>query len=142
MHVRELAEGETALAYGVMSQLRPAWTSAEGFVRVIDDIQRPQGYRLVASFDEDDRLVSVLGFRSGHSLAWGRYCYVDGLVTAEGARGRGHAGALLEWLAAEAARMGCGQIHLDSGTRRHAAHRLVSLREGFVISSFHFAKEC
>ncbi|MDQ3610815.1 MAG: GNAT family N-acetyltransferase [Actinomycetota bacterium] len=122
-----------------MRELRPAQTSVEAFVRALDEIQRPQGYRLVASFDDDRRLVSVLGFRSGHSLAWGHYCYVDDLVTAESARGRGHARALLEWLGAEAGRMGCDQIHLDSGTRRHAAHRLY-MGEGFVISSFHFAR--
>jgi GNAT superfamily N-acetyltransferase len=57
------------------------------------------------------------------------------------ARGQGHAGALLEWLDAEGRRLGCDQLHLDSGTapERFAAHRLYH-RHGLAIHSHHFAR--
>src|SRR5437667_303988 len=70
--------------------------------------------------------VAVAGFRSGRSFAWGRYLYVDDLSTVPAARRQGHAGALLDWLLGEARRLGCEQLHLDSGTGRERfdAHRL------------------
>ena len=54
---------------------------------------------------------------------------------------RVHARLLIEWLAEEAQRLGCDQLHLDSGlgADRIDAHRLY-LNTGLAISSFHFAK--
>jgi hypothetical protein len=40
----------------------------------------------------------------------------------------------------EAHRFGCAQVHLDSATHRHDAHRLY-LRSGYRITAFHFAAE-
>jgi GNAT superfamily N-acetyltransferase len=56
-------------------------------------------------------------------------------------REQGHASALLDWLLAEARRLGCGQLHLDSGTtpERFEAHRLYH-KNGFAIYSHHFAR--
>jgi GNAT superfamily N-acetyltransferase len=57
------------------------------------------------------------------------------------ARGRGHGEALLRWIFDEAQRLGCDEVHLDSGTvpDRWAAHRLYH-RVGMNISSHHFAR--
>jgi GNAT superfamily N-acetyltransferase len=57
------------------------------------------------------------------------------------ARGRGHGRALLEWLADEAVRCGCDQLHLDSGVgpEREDAHRLY-FNAGLRITGYHFAK--
>jgi GNAT superfamily N-acetyltransferase len=54
---------------------------------------------------------------------------------------RGHARALLEWLIEEGKRLGCDQLHLDSGVGidRAAAYRLY-LNAGLVISAHHFAR--
>jgi hypothetical protein len=48
---------------------------------------------------------------------------------------------LLDWLLEEAARLGCDQLHLDSGVGldRAGAHRLY-LNAGMVIASHHFAR--
>jgi len=106
----------------------------------INSLQRPEGYRLVAAFEEGSPdAVAVAGFRTGHNLAWGHYLYVDDLVTVASARKRGHAAALLRWLLDEAERLGCDQLHLDSGTHRHDAHRFY-LKEPLDITSFHFAR--
>jgi GNAT superfamily N-acetyltransferase len=83
----------------------------------------------------------VAGFRAGHSLAWGRHLYVDDLSTLPAARRRGHGRALLDWLVEEGRRLGCDQLHLDSGVGldRADAHRLY-LNAGLVIASHHFAR--
>ena len=137
--VRELAPEETHLAFQAMRELRPHLASAEDFVTRVNGGQRPEGYRLVASFAGGD-VVSAGGFRRLHTLAWGDLIYIDDLVTRESHRGQGHAHRLLAWIEAEARRLGCAEVHLDSAPHRHAAHRLY-LNERFRISSFHFSRE-
>ena len=138
--MREIAEGETRLAFEAMRELRPQLKSEEDFVRRVDDVQRPEGYRLVGSFEDgEDDAAGVAGFRLGHSLAWGHFVYVDDLVTREAFRSRGHAAALMDWVLDEARRLGCDQLHLDSGSQRHDAHRFY-LAHGLLIPGFHFAR--
>jgi len=125
-----------------MRELRPHFADEEAFVRRVDDVQRAEGYRLIGAFEEEeDDAVAVAGFRVGHLLAWGRFLYVDDLSTLPSARRRGHGRALLEWLAEEARRLGCEQLHLDSGVgpERFDAHRLY-LNVGLAITSHHFAR--
>ena len=136
---RELNPDETHLAFGPMRELRPHLASIEEFVERVNGAQRPEGYRLVASFAGPEA-VAVAGFRRLHTLAWGDLLYIDDLVTQEAHRGQGHAHRLLDWVRAEAARLGCGQVHLDSAPHRHPAHRLY-MNDGYHISSFHFSRE-
>jgi GNAT superfamily N-acetyltransferase len=140
--IREIGQGETHLAFPAMQALRTAWTDEGEFVRHVDEQQRPEGYRLAGAFvDGRDPAAAVAGFRTGHMLAWGHYIYVDDLSTAADARRAGHGRALLDWLLAEAGRLGCDQVHLDSavGLERSDAHRLY-LNAGYVISAHHFAR--
>lgn len=136
---RELSPEETRLAFAPLRNLRPHVASVDEFVERANHAQRPEGYRLVASFDGAEA-VSAAGFRRLHTLAWGDILYIDDLVTIEAHRGRGHAHRLLGWVHTEARRLGCAAVHLDSAPHRHAAHRLY-LKEGYVISSFHFSRE-
>ncbi|WP_086055417.1 GNAT family N-acetyltransferase [Protofrankia coriariae] len=65
--------------------------------------------------------------------------YVDDLSTLEDARRRGYGRRLLEWLFAEARRLGCDQVQLDSGVgpTRTDAHRLY-MNAGMAIAAHHF----
>jgi GNAT superfamily N-acetyltransferase len=140
--IRELPPGETRLAHEAMCALRPAYEREEEFVARVDEAQRPEGYRLVGAFvDGREQAVAAAGFRAAHSLAWGHHLYVDDLSTLGDARRQGHAGALLEWLVEEGRRLGCEQLHLDSGTgpARFDAHRLY-LNHGLAIHAHHFAR--
>jgi GNAT superfamily N-acetyltransferase len=141
--IRELGPEETGLAYEAMLELRPRIGSEADFVARVNDLQRPEGYRLVASFaDGDAQAVAAAGFRTEHFLAWGHALYVDDLSSRSGFRRQGHSGALMDWLLAEARRLGCGQLHLDSGVGpdREEAHRLY-LNKRLRISSHHFQIE-
>ena len=135
----ELGPDETHLAFAAMRVLRPHIESVDEFVARVNDAQRLEGYRLIASLAEGD-VVSAGGFRRLNTLAWGDVLYIDDLVTLESHRGQGHAHRLLDWVLAEARRLGCGQVHLDSAPHRHAAHRLY-LGECYHISSFHFSRD-
>jgi len=138
--IRELHADETHLARAAMAELRPVAQDIERFVAQVDEVQRPQGYRLLAAFEpEDTDAVSVVGFRRSSCPAWGDVLYIDDLSTRPGFRRRGHARALLDAVASEAAALGCDGVHLDSGHHRHDAHRLY-LAAGFQISAHHFAR--
>lgn len=125
-----------------MKMLRTDLGDEGSFVRQVDEVQRSEGYRLVGAFEKgESEAVAVAGFRTGHSLAWGHYLYVDDLSTLPEARRRGHGRSLLDWLFEEGERLGCGQLHLDSGVGldRADAHRLY-MNAGMVIASYHFAR--
>jgi GNAT superfamily N-acetyltransferase len=119
----------------VMAELRPHLSEA-AFVAQVRRQQRG-GFRLVF-LEADGAVQSVAGYRVSENLAWGRFLYVDDLVTRETARSRGHGGSLFAWLVAEARAHRCDQLHLDSGVQRFGAHRFY-LGQGMDITSHHFA---
>jgi GNAT superfamily N-acetyltransferase len=123
-----------------MRELRPHWDEPDAFVRQVDELQRPEGYRLVGAH-EGDRVVAVAGFRVVNNLPWGRALYVDDLSTHPDARRRGHGAALVAWCEQEARRLDCDELHLDSavGPEREDAHRLY-FNSGMRITAYHFVK--
>jgi GNAT superfamily N-acetyltransferase len=140
--IRELLAGETHLVYDAMRALRSAYDSEQRFVEYVDDVLRPRGYRLLGTFvPGEQRAVAAAGFRTSSNLAWGHHLYIDDLSTTPQARRQGHAGALLDWLIEEGRRLGCGQLHLDSGVGpgRFDAHRIY-YNHGLAIYSHHFAR--
>jgi GNAT superfamily N-acetyltransferase len=139
--VRELEAGESHRAAAALLELRPELGSEDALLERIE-AQRPAGYRLAGSFEPGEPdAAAVAGFRIAESLAWGRFLYVDDLVTRAALRGRGHADAVMAWIEEEGRRRGCGQLHLDSGVGpdRADAHRFY-FRHGLVIASYHFAR--
>ena len=125
-----------------MKALRTHLADEADFVRRVDEVQRPAGYRLVGAFDrEEPAAAAVAGFRVGDNLAWGHFLYVDDLATRPEFRRRGLGTALLVWLAREAATLECDQLHLDSGVGldRADAHRLY-MTAGLTITAHHFAR--
>ena len=141
IEIREIFQDQTRTGVEAMLALRPRWT-ADALVEAIDVRQRPCGYRLVGVFTRDiDSAVAVAGFRTAHNLAWRHFLYVDDLSTLPTHRGQGHADRLMTWLFEEARRLGCDELHLDSGVGpdRAAAHRLY-MRHHLRIASHHFQR--
>jgi GNAT superfamily N-acetyltransferase len=134
--IREaLDDGDVRRCHAVMRQLRPHVDQDALVERV--RLQRSEGYRLVF-VERDGAIVAVAGFRIAHNLAWGRFLYVDDLVTDGARRSAGHGADLLDWLVSEARLRHCDEVHLDSGVQRFGAHRFY-LRHGMDITSHHFA---
>ncbi len=119
----------------VMVQLRPHLLPPEFVIRATRQMR--DGYR-VAALREDNRVLAVAGFRILENLAWGRFLYVDDLVTDEEARSEGYGSQLMDWLKDHARQNGCSQLHLDSGAQRYDAHRFY-FRERLIIGGYHFA---
>ena len=128
-------DSEIAACYSVMRELRPHIVEEQFLVRVRE--QEKAGYRLVC-IQESGRPVAVAGFRIGENLAWGRFLYVDDLVTLPECRSKGYGAELISWLMEQAGEEGCEQMHLDSGIQREEAHRFYE-HAGMAKTSFHFS---
>lgn len=126
---------EIQTCFSVMVQLRPHLSEQEFIDRV--NLQMESGYRLTYLKD-NDLVVAVAGYRISHCLAWGRFLYVDDLITDETKRSKGYGKQLLDWLREHARQQGCAQLHLDSGIQRLDAHRFYE-REGMTNMSHHYS---
>lgn len=105
----------------------------------ITQVQRQQqqfNYQLVY-LQVDRTIQAVAGFRISESLAWGKFLYVDDLVSKSDDRSKGYGGELFNWLIDYARTENCQQLTLDSGVQRFAAHRFY-LRQRMEITSHHF----
>lgn len=129
-------DAEIAACYPVMLALRPH--IAEKHFLSLFQRQENTGYQL-AFVQEAAGVVAVAGFRVSENLAWGRFLYVDDLVTHPAHRSKGHGSNLLSWLKAYAVKAGCLQLHLDSGIQRKEAHRFYE-REGMTVAGLHFVE--
>ncbi len=129
-----VTDKEKQACYPVMHELRPQ-VESEQFLQRIKD-QEHNGYQLVYGYTIDG-IVAVAGFRLGENLAFGRYIYVDDLVTNAIFRSKRYGSKLLAWIKKYGAKEGCSQIHLDSGIQKVDAHRFYE-REGLLKGGFHF----
>jgi GNAT superfamily N-acetyltransferase len=127
--------GEIERCYSTMAELRPHLTREEFVPRV--QLQQRDGYQL-AFLENEGEVVAAAGFRLLQNLAWGRFLYVDDLVTKADARSQGFGEKLFEWLVNHAKSHNCQQLHLDSGVQRYGAHRFY-LSLNMSITSHHFA---
>lgn len=142
--IRELEAQDTHLAYTAFLELLSHLgdLQQEEFVRHMNEYQRPEGYRLIGSFEDGlEAAAAIACFYTRHSLGWGNYLYLENLVTCTSFRSRGHAAGLMQWLYEEANRLGCSQLHLDSavGPHRYDAHRFY-LNQRMHISCYHFQR--
>jgi len=125
---------EIIRCYETMSQLRSHIKRDDFLPRVRG--QEKNGYKL-AFIEDKDQVVSVAGFRIAETLAWGKFMYVDDLVTDEDQRSKGYGDKLIDWLMEYAKENQCQEFHLDSAVQRFSAHRFY-FRKGLTISCYHF----
>ncbi|WP_421728883.1 GNAT family N-acetyltransferase [Brevundimonas sp.] len=137
VEIHEVGEAQTSETWPVMQQLRPH-LDLVSYLDAVNRMRRTDGFRLIAARTKGV-IRGVAGIRVIEMLYCGRILVVDDLITDAGARSGGVGRAMLTWLGAEAARLGCGQIHLDSGLHRIDAHRFYE-REGFQKTAWHFAR--
>lgn len=123
--------------YSVMRELRPH-LSKDQFVEQVERQMREFGYTLIY-IEENGLALAAAGYRRTEMLHWGKVLYIDDLVTAQAARGRGCADHLFNFVVEHARREKLAAVHLDSGSHagRYDAHRFY-LKHGMNITSYHF----
>lgn len=110
------------------------------YIDSIIDMMRDEAFTLVYIPNEDSsKAAAFTGYRLMHTLRTGWSIYIDDLYTDPQYRGKGYAGALLDYVDKIAIDAGIRFVHLDSGYTLHNAHRLY-LNKGFVLACNHFAK--
>lgn len=134
-----LAETEADIkrCFSVMAELRSHLKNEDEFLRRIKRQQLISAYKLVF-LEENNEIKSVAGIRISECLAWGKFLYVDDLVSISSGRSKGYGEKLFDWLVSYAAENSCDQFHLDSGVQRFGAHRFY-LKKRMDITSHHFA---
>lgn len=123
--------------YPVMKQLRPHLQSEAEFLERLAR-QAAEGYRLLAEW-QDDQPVALAGYRLQENLVYGKFLYVDDLITTEAARGSQCGARLLDALSEVAAQSGCVRLTLDTGLANALAQRFY-FRQGLLTSSMRFGK--
>ena len=123
--------------YPVMKQLRPHLQSEAEFLERVAR-QAAEGYRLLAEW-QDDQPVALAGYRLQENLVYGKFLYVDDLITTEAARGSQCGARLLDALGEVAAQSGCVRLTLDTGLANALAQRFY-FRQGLLTSSMRFGK--
>jgi len=138
MQIQKAAtKDDLILCYEVMKELRPHHT-LETFISSIEQMQK-EGYRLLYLTDEN-RPVSVAGYRITTTLYDGQIIDFDDFVTVADARGKGYAGRLFGHLVAIAKENSVKTIHLNSAHHRYDAHRFY-LNKKMKIIAHHFRIE-
>jgi len=120
-----------------MLALRPHLTEEQALSQI--QLQQQEDRFQLAFVDTGEAAPAVAGYRMLNFLHSGRTLYIDDLSTLPEARGKGYAGALLDFVIEQARQAGCQVVTLDSGHNpaRYDAHRLY-LKKRFNIVSHHF----
>ena len=129
-------DAEIEACYAVMRELRPHLSAAD-FLAQVKRQMGAYGFRLVYC-EHESEIVAVGGIRLAEWLAGGRYLEIEDLVAKDGARSRGHGGALFDWCVEHARANGCRQLRLVSHVVRFGAHRFY-LRRGMNIEAHYFS---
>lgn len=121
--------------FPLMRILRPHLEDADEFVWRLQR-QAEQGYRLLVA-RAGDEVMGLAGCRQQENLLHGRFFYVDDLVTREDLRGQGLGEHLLNEVRAQARRLGCVNLVLDTALGNARGQRFY-YRQGLLALGMHF----
>jgi len=122
--------------HALMLQLRPQLGTADEWLLRFQR-QSTAGYRLRALL-RSTQPVALAGFRLQENLVYGRFLYVDDLVTDAAERGHSHGARLMDSLQAEAHALGCERLVLDTALANVLAQRFY-YRSGLMAQALRFA---
>jgi ribosomal protein S18 acetylase RimI-like enzyme len=122
-------------SFDVMRELRPHLTDVATFAAQARR-QAEHGYRLLGVW-QDDQVKALAGYRLQENLLYGRFLYVDDLVTAADARRHGLGATLIDALRDEARKQGCTNFVLDTALSNALGQRFY-YRQGLLALGMHF----
>jgi GNAT superfamily N-acetyltransferase len=129
---------EITACFPVMVQLRPHLADPAELVARVRR-QQTAGYRILAAW-RDGVPVGLAGYRVEENLIHGRFLYVDDLVTTEAGRRQRIGARLLDAVAAEGSKLGCGRLVLDTALDNVLAHRFY-YRQGLLARALRFSRD-
>lgn len=126
-------------AFPVMRELRPHLVDTESFAAQARR-QAAQNYRLLAAFgpgDDREVVLGLAGYRLQENLIYGRFVYIDDLVTLSDRRGTGVGAALIDAVRELARAQGCAMLVLDTALGNARGQRFY-FRNGLLSAGLHF----
>ncbi len=130
------SEKEIGNCWEVARILRPYLDNKEAYIRQVKEMKE-EGYHMLYIAGSTDDAAAFAGYRNLYTLYANRFIYVDDLCTLPGYRGKGYAGALLDYIQQLARETNKTGVVLDSGFQMNDAHRLY-LNKGYKLSAHHF----
>lgn len=124
-------------AFAVMRELRPHLVDVDAFIAQVQR-QAREGYRLLAAW-QGTELVGLAGYRLQENLIYGRFLYIDDLVTTSSVRSTGVGAALVDAVREEAYRHDCKQLILDTALGNALGQRFY-FRQGLLSRALHFGQ--
>ena len=122
-------------AFPVMKELRPHLADAASFIAQAGR-QAQQGYRLLAAW-RDDAVTGLAGYRLQENLIYGKFLYVDDLITTADARSDGIGAMLMDAVRDVARQQRCAHLVLDTGLGNALGQRFY-FRQGLLAAGMHF----
>ncbi|WP_189530964.1 GNAT family N-acetyltransferase [Paludibacterium paludis] len=127
-----------AASFPLMRELRPHLNTPEEYVEQILR-QQASGYHLLLAW-RDGVVTGLAGYREQENLVYGRFLYIDDLVTLPSLRGAGLGARLLAACQEEAARRGCRKLVLDTRRDNVLAQRFY-FRNGMLPHVMRFSRD-
>jgi len=124
--------------FDVMRALRPHLIDSGAFAAQARR-QAGQGYRLLAAW-QNQQVKGLAGYRIQENLLYGRFLYVDDLVTDAGTRRHGVGARLIDALRTEAQQQGCAHFVLDTALGNALGQRFY-FRQGLLAVGMHFCQQ-
>jgi ribosomal protein S18 acetylase RimI-like enzyme len=132
-------DDELLACFPAMSQLRPRLTDSKHFVATCRQMEQT-GYRILAAWNDDATVLALAGYRLQENFVFGRFVYVNDLVTIESARGRGLGARLIAQVSVIAVKEGASRLVLDTGLANTKAQRFY-FRAGLLPLALTFSSD-
>lgn len=138
MNIKHLdAKNEIESCFNLMKVLRPKLESPSDFVEQILR-QQKVNYRILA-IEEQGKIVALAGYRETENTIYGKFIYVDDLVTDPDFRSLNMGQTLLKHISGIAQEKLMKNVVLDTGMANSQAQKFY-YREGFLALGMHFVK--
>jgi ribosomal protein S18 acetylase RimI-like enzyme len=128
-------ESEVSTCFPLIKQLRPHLSSSAEWVSRWR-AQSAEGYRLLG-LRQEDHFVALAGYRLQNNLVYGRFLYVDDLVTDESHRSCGLGERLMAEIKSIGETEGCAKVVLDTPLSNVLGHRFY-YRNGLLATALRF----
>ncbi|GAA5416510.1 hypothetical protein Pryu01_01545 [Paraliobacillus ryukyuensis] len=125
-------------AFTVMSELR-GHLDEETYVALVKEAQGKDQYHLAALYYQN-KIVAAVGFKPMITLYYGRFVWVNDLVTTASMRSHGLGETLLRYVENWALAHGYEAVALSSGLQRTDAHRFYEQKMAYDRVSYVFKK--
>lgn len=133
--IHAVTKADIKACFEVMKQLRPELLSVEMYLEKVIRMQK-SGYQLLAAV-ENGVPTALAGYRESETLIYGKFIYVDDLISSGSKRGQGLGEQLLKIIFNKAKESQFSRVILDTGIGNSLAQRFY-FRVGMLATALHF----